>query len=129
VENTQQNHSSETSKNGYKIPVNLERLQEITRGKTAMQKRLLEIFLQASQGDINELRNALINHDFPTIVHKAHQLKGSSANVGVPTISVVAAELEKQARQQILTGANEMVDRMETYLQELQNFVQIHFLD
>ena len=111
------------------LPVNLQRLQEISRGKVATQKRLLEIFFQAAEGDIAALKEAIANQDFPTIEHKAHQLKGSSANVGIPKMSVVAAKLQKQAHQQALSEANQLVNEIEIYLQKARQFVEVHFSD
>lgn len=111
------------------LPVNLHRLQEVTRGKVPMQKRLLEIFFQAAEGDIAALKEAIANQDFPTIEHKAHQLKGSSANVGIPKMSIVAAELQKQAHQQSRSEANQLVNEIEHYLQKARQFLEVHFSD
>lgn len=111
------------------LPINLQRLQQVTRGKVAMQKRLLEIFFSAAQGDIAALKEAIANQDFPTIEHKAHQLKGSSANVGITKMSIVAAELQKQAHQQTLSESNQLINEIENYLQKAQQFAEIHFSD
>lgn len=111
------------------LPINLQRLQEVSRGKVAMQKRLLEIFFQAAEGDIAALKEAIANQDFPTIKHKAHQLKGSSANVGIPKMSIAAAELQKQADRQTLTEANQLVNEIENYFQKARQFAEIYFSD
>lgn len=111
------------------LPLNLQRLQAVTRGNVVIQKRLLEIFFQAAKEDIAALKRAIANQEFPTIEHKAHQLKGSSANVGIPKISIVATELQKQAHQQILSEANQLVDEIEHYLQKAHQFAKIHFSD
>lgn len=109
--------------------VNLRRLQEVSRGKLGIQKRLLEIFFQAAKEDIAVLKIAIANQEFSTIEHKAHKLKGSSANVGIPKISIVATELEKQAHQKILSEANQLVNEIEIYLQKAYQFAKIHFSD
>lgn len=111
------------------LPVNLQRLQAVSRGKISMQKRLLEIFFQVAEGDVAALKEAIANQDFPTIEHKAHQLKGSSANVGIPKVSIIAAELQKQAHQNILIDANQLVDQIENYLQKARQFAEIYFSD
>ncbi|MFB2837400.1 Hpt domain-containing protein [Floridanema evergladense] len=108
-------------------PVNLQRLQEITRGKVAMQKRLLEIFFQATEENIVALKEAIANQDFPTIKHKAHQIKGSSANVGIQKMSIAAAELEKQANQQNISQANQLLNEIENYFQKAREFAEINF--
>ncbi|MGA9377938.1 MAG: Hpt domain-containing protein [Phormidium sp.] len=116
-------------KENEELPVNLQRLQEISRGKVVTQKRLLQIFFQAAEGDIAALKEAIANQDFPTIKHKAHQLKGSSANVGILKMSIVAAELQKQADQQTLSEANQLVNEIENYFQKARQFVEVYFLD
>ncbi|MFB2895503.1 Hpt domain-containing protein [Aerosakkonemataceae cyanobacterium BLCC-F50] len=109
------------------LPINLQRLQAVTRGKVAVQKRLLEIFFPAAQGDIAALKEAIANQDFPTIEHKAHQLKGSSANVGIAKMSIVAAELQKQANQRNLSEANQLLNEIENYLQKARQFAETYF--
>ncbi len=120
---------AETATADSDVPVNVKRLQEITRGKVAVQQRLLEAFLKAATDDLELLRDAIAAGDCPTVEQKAHRFKGSSANMGVPAMSAIAATLERQAREKNLSQAAELFADLETNLMKVRDFVQSYFTD
>ncbi|MBA3921671.1 MAG: response regulator, partial [Nostocaceae cyanobacterium] len=109
------------------LPVNLARLEEVTRGNKSRQQRLLEIFVENAQTDIQAIALAIPINDYSTLEQKAHRLKGSSANVGVTYISDLAAELEILLHNQTLSTAALLLDAMDSHLNKVQIFLQTHF--
>jgi len=109
------------------FPVNLARLEEVTRGNKSRQQRLLQIFVENAQTDIQAIALAIPINDYSTLEQKAHRLKGSSANVGVTYISDLAAELEILLHNQTLSTATVLLDAMDSHLNKVQTFLQTHF--
>ncbi len=109
------------------LPVNLTRLEEVTRGNKSRQQRLLEIFVENAQTDIQAIALAIPINDYSTLEQKAHRLKGSSANVGVTYISDLAAELEILLHNQTLSTATVLLDAIDSHLNKVQTFLQAHF--
>jgi HPt (histidine-containing phosphotransfer) domain-containing protein len=105
-------------------PLDLERLDRISRGKVAVQQRLLQLFIENTQPGLEKMRLALQGQDFATVEQQAHRIKGSSANVGVLLMPDVAAQLERQARDKTLEGATERVEALEKQLEQVKAFLK-----
>ncbi len=105
-------------------PLDLERLDRISRGKVAVQQRLLQLFIENTQPGLEKMRLALQGQDFATVEQQAHRIKGSSANVGVLLMPDVAAQLERQARDKTLEGATERVEALERQLEQVKAFLK-----
>ncbi|MEC4988264.1 MAG: response regulator, partial [Oscillatoria sp. PMC 1068.18] len=73
------------------------RLERVSRGKVAFRKRLLEIFVEVTEKDLAELKEAIAAGDVRTIQAKAHRIKGSAANVGMLNLPRLTEKLEKLA--------------------------------
>ena len=111
------------------IPVDLHRLNQIMRGNQARQRRLLEIYIQNTQTELEEIKNAIAASDCLKLEQLGHRLKGSSANVGVTYIATIAAELELCAQQKNLSQANLLLTAIDSHLHKVQTFVQTHLGD
>lgn len=111
------------------VLVNIKRLREITRGKIEVQQRLLEVFLKAATEDLQVLKDAIACGDCSTIEQKAHRLKGSSANLGMPTISAIAATIEQQASAKNLSQTTELFGDLESNFSQVQAFIKSNFFD
>ncbi|HIK27614.1 MAG: response regulator [Oscillatoriaceae bacterium SKW80] len=109
------------------VPVDIKRLREITRGKIEVQQRLLETFLEAATEDLKVLKDAIASGDYSTIEQKAHRLKGSSANLGMPTISAIAATIEQQAGDKNLSQTAELFVDLERNFSQVQAFIKSYF--
>lgn len=116
-----------TSSSDSETPVDLRRLNEIMRGNRARQRRLLEIFIQNAQTEIEEIRNAIATSDCLKLGQKGHRLKGSSANVGVNYIATLAAELELCSQQKNFFQADLLLTVIESHLDKVITFVETHF--
>jgi len=104
-------------------PVDLERLRRIFKGKAAAQQKLLEMFVEQAKSKIEAVRQALMNADSATLQQQAHRLKGSSANAGVRQMPELAERLERLAQRETLEGASELVEELQSCLNQVQVFL------
>jgi HPt (histidine-containing phosphotransfer) domain-containing protein len=59
------------------------------------------------------LRNAVATGDARTVMHEAHTLKSSSANLGAPGLSALASRLEEIGRDGDLTESTQYLEWFE----------------
>ncbi len=109
------------------MPLDLKRLQTISRGKVEFQQKLLKMYLENAKTDLKTIKKAIKSEDYETLVASAHRLKGSSGNVGMRHLPGFAAHLEQKARQKTLEGCQELVIKMEDHLQQAIAFINSHF--
>lgn len=112
-----------TALNLDETPLDLERLNSISRGKASFQQQLVQTFVENAQLGLEQMRLALQVNDLVTIEQQAHRIKGSSANVGVRGMPDVAAQLEQQAREKTLEGATERLEALERHLEKVKGFL------
>jgi HPt (histidine-containing phosphotransfer) domain-containing protein len=86
-------------------------------------KELLQVFLEDALVYLEELKNALAVADCTTLAHRAHQLKGSSATVAIYKMPEIAAQLERQAEDNQLLGASDLLAELEQILERIQAFI------
>jgi HPt (histidine-containing phosphotransfer) domain-containing protein len=105
------------------VPVNLERLAELTRGDAEFQRELLQVFMEDAVTYLEEVKMALSAGDRVTLARRAHQLKGSSATVAIRKMPELAARLENQAQENQLLDAAGLVTELEQILERVQAFI------
>jgi len=88
------------------------------RGKSALIKRLLTMFLQGKHFD--EFEAALEECDFEKASEVAHAIKGETANLSMPLLSETAGSLMVQLRN----GPPDS-DTLETYREALQRTLEL----
>ena len=86
-------------------PVDWEGLLEVTNGDAAFTAELVQLFIDAGDAALGEIRAALESGDLPALGRAAHALKGSSASIRAQPASTAAARLEAAARAGSLTEA------------------------
>ncbi|HEY9609019.1 response regulator [Allocoleopsis sp.] len=104
-------------------PVDLEMLSELSRGDTEFLRELLQVFLEDALVYLEELKNALAAGDCATLARRAHQLKGSSATVAIYEMPEIAAQLERQAEENQLLGASDLLSGLEQILERIHAFI------
>ncbi len=104
-----------------KNPLDLERLERVSRGKVSLQKRLLQAFIEATQTDLDNLRTALDDRDGDRLSEIAHRLKGAAANVGATVMAEQSADLEQAAKEQ---NFEQVESHMTALLQQWQHIKQ-----
>jgi HPt (histidine-containing phosphotransfer) domain-containing protein len=115
--------SSSSSMNTNETPLDLERLNALSRGKIGFQQRLVQMFVENAQPGLEKMRHALQVNDFATVEQQAHRIKGASANVGVRLMPTVAAQIERQAREKTLQGTVEQLESLEKQLEQVKIFL------
>lgn len=106
-------------------PIDLERLKRVSRGKIAVQQRLVQIFLETAPKDLAALETAISALDTSQVKYHAHRLKGSAANVGVSTMSAIAFQLEEMAQHGMLAGAAEKLASMWQVMERVKAFAEM----
>ena len=106
------------------VPVDLERLSELTMGDTEFQRELLQVFIEDAVVYLEELKSTLATGDCVTLSRRAHQLKGSSATVAIYKIAEIAAQIERQAEENQLLGISDRLTELEQVLGRLQGFIE-----
>ncbi len=105
-------------------PLNLTRLRQISDGDAEFEQELLHMYLQGTTEAIATIQTAYQQSDWLTLRQRAHQLKGSSSNIGAEAIGFWAASLETGAQSQSVSAAQvqhlqALFGHLQTYLQQL----------
>lgn len=98
-------------------------LSRVDRDPSTLQL-LTDIFREDSRRNLDELAAAIECRDVHATHRLAHSLKGASANLGGTAASVVAKELEVQAKDGLLEHTPETLQRLEESIEQL-----LHELD
>jgi len=106
------------------IPLDLDRLDQLFKGKLHLQYRLLSMFIQQGQDRIDAIAQAIRTEDFTEIKQQAHALKGSAANAAVLHIPAIAKQLETLALQQNLEDAKPLVEQLQNHLDRVRAFAE-----
>jgi two-component system sensor histidine kinase/response regulator len=75
--------------------LDLERLQLVTEGESALEDELLGIFIESARETLEDLRAALKAGNARLLRSHAHALKGSSQTLGAIALGELAGELER----------------------------------
>jgi CheY-like chemotaxis protein len=103
--------------------IDLSRLQEISGGDAEFEQELLLSFVDDTKQELQAIKLAFTNQDLEQLKHYAHQLKGSSGNVGINSMQTTALEIEKCAKSQTLLGVDEYILKLESDLQAVEFFI------
>ena len=105
------------------IPIDLAKLEKITKGDREFQQQLLTIFMEDAPGFVEVIKKAITTQDYETLESKAHQLKGSSASIAMFGLSTIAEKLEKQGNKKKIENSEDVVEQMEAILKRVQLFL------
>lgn len=118
-----------SSLNSSAVDIDWERLAQLSEGNSEFELELLEMFTEDLPIYIDEIKNALNEGDLATLGRVAHQIKGSSGNVGAKTIEEIAANLEKLASQNSLTLLSENIPKLEIKLAAVKQLISQKYLN
>ncbi|MGL5065642.1 MAG: response regulator, partial [Microcoleus sp.] len=106
------------------------RLQQLGRVNIKLPQRLLQAFADSARIDLEAASIALDAQDWQAVEYLAHRLKGTAANVGIPMMSDLAAQLEERARNfqefgelSAIAGVENILANLLSYLTRVQEFV------
>ncbi len=106
-----------------RVGLDLDRFQRITRGNSVFQQQVLQLFLQDTRKNITLVKTALQTQDFKTLEHKAHQIKGASANVGIKVVQTLAERMEQQIQQGRWEEITVGITQIEQALNEIDSLI------
>lgn len=123
VEPVEESQGVVTPELAIRVGLDLDRFDRITRGNTVFQQQVLQLFLQDTRKNLALLKTALLTQDVQTLEHKAHQIKGASANVGVKVVQTLAERVEQQLQQGSLEEIAASITQIEQALSELDSLI------
>lgn len=110
-------------------PLDLQQLDELSRGDLVFQQELLAVFLEDSWLYLKEIKTARAKQDRTTLARYAHQIKGSSATVAIKIMPELAAQLEGLAKDGQFVAAEQIIAQLEAILERVQVFVTTTWLN
>ena len=114
---------STTDVSSVDLPIDWERLHQLSENNPEFELELLQIFVEDIQPRLEVIRIAIAAHDFGQIAREAHQIKGASANVGATTMHLAAEKLEQLAYNQERRGTTNFISELEEFVKRIQKFL------
>ena len=102
--------------------LNHNELWERVEGDLDLFESLRELFLRDFSGIQQQIRDAIGQENFDSLMKTAHQLKGMAANLSAISVRDVASRLEGMGSDSSLFGASEAYEELEM---ELSRFTQV----
>ncbi|MBN2375939.1 MAG: Hpt domain-containing protein [Sedimentisphaerales bacterium] len=90
-------------------------------GDVDVMKQIVEIFINTSHSDMQEMQKAMASKDTEAIVARAHSIKGAAANVGAEVVRGSAYEMEKSVK----AGEGEIEELFNNLEQNLHKLEEI----
>lgn len=75
---------------------------------------IFEIYMESTTNDLGELIAAINSGDAEKAHEKAHSIKGASGNLGLDELFELAKQIDDQARNNSLTGLDNLVQDFKT---------------
>jgi PAS domain S-box-containing protein len=96
------------------------RLDQVSGGDREFELELLDAFLESADEYIEELDRAFADRDVATVARFAHQLKGASGNVGIPSMMALATQINDRAKQNNLEEIAEDLEKLKHLQQQVK---------
>lgn len=109
--------------NNMDTPIDIEHLRQISEGDVVFELELLQVFIEDAQSHFAAAKSAVAAGDPLKLEREAHHIKGASGNVGASLMHSLANELEQQAQQQSLDGADAKLAKLEQLLEQVRVFM------
>ncbi len=106
------------------LAIDWAQLHQISDGNQEFEVELIKLFFVETKTLLASLSGAIGAQNVHRVEHIAHQIKGSSGNIGFRAMSAIADQLERQARQQNLTSASEYLQELTQWILEIQQFLE-----
>lgn len=96
------------------VPDVEDRLERFTVDASEVDDEMMGIFIQQFQIDINGIEEAMRTGDLVSAANHAHSIKGMGGTAGMPSISVLAEELERTAKAKNAGGLTPLKTILDT---------------
>ena len=117
----QANNPATANKN---LPVDMERLMDLTGGEVEMLRELVDMYLVQTAAQLAVISAAIRNHQPDTIRIEAHSCGGASNTMGINRLGQILLELERQGKSGIiLPNAAELCQEAQSELGRVKEFL------
>ncbi|MBE9029175.1 Hpt domain-containing protein [filamentous cyanobacterium LEGE 11480] len=106
------------------LPIDWQQLRQLSDGNEEFELELLNIFVTEMTLRLRQAQQAILHSQSDALAHLAHQMKGSSGNLGMGEIVRLSRELEAAAQTQNWEDAANQVEKISRSLNFIQNFLQ-----
>jgi histidine phosphotransfer protein HptB len=106
------------------LAIDWAQLYQLSDGNQEFEVELIKLFFVETKTLLASLSGAIGAQNIQRVEHIAHQIKGSSGNIGFRSMSAIADQLELQARQQNLTLAPRYLQELTQWILEIQQFLE-----
>jgi PAS domain S-box-containing protein len=100
--------------------IDWKRLHQVCGADAEFEIELLEAFVESADEYIAGMALAIDENDAKTVVRFAHQLKGASGNVGVPSMMAIATTINDRAKFHQLVGLLDYLPELTKIQQQVQ---------
>jgi len=114
---------SPTDTGSVNLPIDWERLHQLSENNPEFELELLQIFVEDIQPRLEIVKIAIASHDFDQIALQSHQIKGTSINMGATTMYLAAERLEQLAYNQERRGTTNLISDLEDFVKRIQEFL------
>ncbi|MEH2198027.1 response regulator [Nostoc sp.] len=114
---------SPTDTSSVDLPIDWERLHQLSENNPEFELELLQIFVEDIQPRLEVIKIAFATHNFEQIAQEAHQIKGASANVGAKTMHLAAEKLEQLSYDRERRGSTNLISELEEFVKRIQEFL------
>jgi two-component system, sensor histidine kinase and response regulator len=108
---------------GEELPVEMDRLNELTEGNLDSIRELVDMFLAQTTKQLEQLEAAVRGNQADVVRRVAHSCAGASATLGMTRFVPMLRELEKQGASGALTTAAQVYEDAAREYQLIQNFL------
>jgi HPt (histidine-containing phosphotransfer) domain-containing protein len=105
------------------LPIDWQQLQALSDGNEEFELELLRIFVTETYHLLQTAQQAVLEHQADTLHRVAHQIKGSSGNVGLREVYQIARQLDQQAQHDDLSQAMTLITDLYQSLHYLEQFL------
>jgi len=75
-------------------------------------REIISMYIDQTDEQLSTVKNALNEKNFESITNKAHQIKGSSANLGARQLSDLCSRLEDSAKEGDLYSSKRLINEI-----------------
>ncbi len=86
-------------------------------------KEIVDSYMQALPGDIEKLEVAVERNNRDQVIQCAHNIKGAASNIGGKRVSLIAGEIEDEARKGSIEVCRSKIKSLKTQFVSLEKIV------
>jgi len=121
------NENKTENAGGNEPPVDLARMMDLTGGESDGLRELVDMYLEQTAGQINQIETAIRENKPDDVRREAHSCGGASATLGMMRLGRILKELENQGKAKTLTTAATLCMEAREELYRVREYLATHF--